>query len=292
METIKEFIQSTFDSYRDRVKSPFIGSFALSFVLFNWKAFLILLYSDLSIIRKINYIELYHCSVENLIWPVVIALFYVIVLPYINLGIEWLLNHYTNKKQVKADELETARLVKRKGNANLLREIADEKAGTSEITNLQSKIESLQQEIVGLVNQNKLDNERWKESNRVAQDNERELNELVNQLRSEVNSQKQRGLFNIEHILPNENFERKVGSSKLSELINKTLEKITLKEARDLYKMFRDNTPMVPISPSNLDFFIKLRELEVIKFVDETKVSLTSFGEQILSSIEDKFSRE
>jgi len=42
----KRIMQSIFDSYGNKLKRPFIRSFALSFMQFNWKVFLVLLYTD------------------------------------------------------------------------------------------------------------------------------------------------------------------------------------------------------------------------------------------------------
>ncbi|HEY1193399.1 hypothetical protein [Flavobacterium sp.] len=284
METVKEFIQSTFESYKDRVKSPFVGSFALSFILFNWKAFLVLLYSDLSIIVRIKYIEISYCSTENFVWPIVIALFYVVVLPYINLGIDYILGYYTKSNQDKKDNLETARLEKRKSNAKLLREIADEKAGTSEITNLQSKIESLTEEIEKHVKQNKLDNDRWNQNSKLSQEKESELNDLIKELRMENNNL----LLNLptSHIYPSK-ITDDINKNKLAEEINNIYNKLTVAEAEEFLNIFQVNGIInyeikVPLSSKNAELLQALQENNLITYDSRNVVKLTELGSHVI----------
>jgi hypothetical protein len=157
MDSVKEFFQSIVDSYTDRIKSPFIGSFMLSFLIFNWRVFAILLFSEWPIHCRIEWIENKYCIPENFWYPLIIALFYILILPYINLGFEWLLSMYSNKKRLKSNFSRKEDLIRRKGEANLLREIADAKAGTSEITTLNERLESLQIENKNLTTQNQED---------------------------------------------------------------------------------------------------------------------------------------
>jgi hypothetical protein len=55
---MKEFLQSIFKSTQERIKNPFVGAFMTSWVLFNWKPILFLVFSVTSIEYKILYMKL------------------------------------------------------------------------------------------------------------------------------------------------------------------------------------------------------------------------------------------
>lgn len=160
METIKDFFQSLIDSYRERIKSPLIGSFALSFIIYNWRPISILFWSNWPIHKRIAWIDKIYCKWESLVWPLVIALFYILILPYINLFFEWILERYSNKKFIKKGLLRLSNLKQQKEEAILKREIADAEAGTSEINNLKQRNDSLLKDIDLLTEQYKTDEAR------------------------------------------------------------------------------------------------------------------------------------
>jgi len=157
METIKDFLESIVDSYKDRIKSPLIGSFMISFMIFNWRAFAILIFSDWPIHTRIKWVEEHYSENKNFVWPILISFFYVLILPYINLFFDWLLSMYTNKRMLKINYKRNSELVRRKVEAVLLREIADAEAGTSEINSLKERIEGLQLENNAMIQQNQDD---------------------------------------------------------------------------------------------------------------------------------------
>lgn len=192
METIKEFFQHIYDSSTERIKSPLIGSFIISFIIFNWRVFAILFYSDWPVHCRIEWIEANYCKWSNLLFPIGIALFYIIALPYINLVIDYLLGKYSTKRAEEKKAKRTDELHQERDYAALERQVADAKAGTSEINNLQARIESLQEELKGLTDQNKKDEQRWTDRFSVTLDKENDLNKSVDNLLKENNSLKSR----------------------------------------------------------------------------------------------------
>ncbi|WP_392346253.1 hypothetical protein [uncultured Polaribacter sp.] len=54
---MKELIKSFFESSNERIKNPLIGTFAISWILINWKPVIILLFSKQTIQNKIKEIE-------------------------------------------------------------------------------------------------------------------------------------------------------------------------------------------------------------------------------------------
>jgi hypothetical protein len=93
---MKEFIKSIFESSRERIKSPLIGAFILAWLVFNWKALFTILFAADSIDKKILTVESKYSELENNFWlPLVIALIYILALPYIM----WLFDVILNKAQ-------------------------------------------------------------------------------------------------------------------------------------------------------------------------------------------------
>ena len=86
---MKELLQTFFKTTEDRLKNPFIGAFITSWLVFNWKSILFLTLSSKTIEGKILYVD------ENMsnrwsaiVFPLLSAIFYTLILPYINLGID------------------------------------------------------------------------------------------------------------------------------------------------------------------------------------------------------------
>ncbi|MFY0483306.1 hypothetical protein ACI6PS_11940 [Flavobacterium sp. PLA-1-15] len=140
---MREFIKSFVDSYSERIKNPFLGSFSISFLLFNWRPLLILLFSDFAIEEKISIIDTYYCNLSAILWPIGLGIFYVLILPYFNLMIEKLLGLAKNERYKIKNKIIDENLSIRKKQATNERDIADIKAGTSQINELKSQIDNL-----------------------------------------------------------------------------------------------------------------------------------------------------
>ena len=82
---IKELFQSIFDSSNERIKNPFIGSYITAFILYNWRAIFLLVFSNATIEDKIVVINHEYCTLSAILWPLSIAFFYILILPYLNL---------------------------------------------------------------------------------------------------------------------------------------------------------------------------------------------------------------
>jgi len=71
------------------LRNIIVSSFSLSWLVFNWKRILVVLFSSKSIEDRILYVAKEDYSIVLLIWlPLLMALFYVIILPYLSLIIE------------------------------------------------------------------------------------------------------------------------------------------------------------------------------------------------------------
>ncbi|MCF8297685.1 MAG: hypothetical protein K9J13_09105 [Saprospiraceae bacterium] len=102
---MKNLVKAIFDSTTERIKNPFIGTLIVSWIIINWKAIAVLLFDDKNIIDRIIFIESNYVSLSNnLIWPIAVALIYIIVLPYIMLSLEWVIKTSTIKRKEYASE--------------------------------------------------------------------------------------------------------------------------------------------------------------------------------------------
>ena len=174
---MKEFIQNIFDTSNERIKNPFIGSYIIAFFLFNWRPFFLLMFSDEKIEDKIIVINYEYCSKSSFFWPLLIALFYILILPHLNLLFDALLLYSNSKKDAIIKEKTIQKLKHKKSEAKYEREIAEELAGTSEILQLKNKIESLNSENENLSQQNKEIFERYNQTNEISK-TEQENNQL------------------------------------------------------------------------------------------------------------------
>ncbi len=147
-QRMKELIKSFFESSKERIKNPLIGTFAISWVLINWKPIFIILFSDLTIIERINEVELNHTSLKyNLITPILIALFYVIILPYLM----WLIDELIKKStKGRKENIITQLVLDVQGKQKLAIEenkLEDIKADYKDKAELNKQIEQLNKEI-------------------------------------------------------------------------------------------------------------------------------------------------
>lgn len=98
---MKELLQSFFKTTEDRIKNPFIGAFMTSWILFNWKPILFIIFSSKNIEQKILYIERSFSDIYYIfLFPLFSTIFYVLILPYINLIFDLILKYSEFKKNI------------------------------------------------------------------------------------------------------------------------------------------------------------------------------------------------
>tara|TARA_B110000240_G_scaffold16777_1_gene17120 strand:+ start:333 stop:1151 length:819 start_codon:yes stop_codon:yes gene_type:complete len=97
---MKEIFKSFFEVTKERIKNPIIGTFMISWILINWRPIFIAIFSNKSIVERIELIELNYSSVHSyLTIPLVIAFVYVIILPYLMWGIDELMQKSTTGRK-------------------------------------------------------------------------------------------------------------------------------------------------------------------------------------------------
>ncbi|TLX71686.1 hypothetical protein E9993_20190 [Labilibacter sediminis] len=88
------------ETSKERLKSPLISSFLLAFIAINWRPLMILLYSKKDIEGKIDLIDKgYSNWLCYFGWPLGIALFYILLLPYLSWFFDWVVEKSTSERR-------------------------------------------------------------------------------------------------------------------------------------------------------------------------------------------------
>ncbi|SOD15133.1 hypothetical protein [Pedobacter xixiisoli] len=205
---MKELLQSVFKTTEERIKNPFIGAFFTSWIIFNWKPIFFTFFSSKNIEEKIKFIDDNFSSTNNLlIFPLIAAIFYVLVLPYISLIIDILLKH----SLLKRNEII---INKHKQNIENQKQLAIEEI----------KLEEAKTDFRERNTHNKLVEELQKKNSEleVVIKQEKELNKsIIDELKSELNNREK--MTSDEH----RSFERRYSEQRreISELNSKIYEK-------------------------------------------------------------------
>lgn len=146
-----KFLETFFSNIRQRIKSPFFGSFIFSWIIINWKPISYFIYSKDKMLHKIIVIESSYENLGNALWrPLFLSLFYVIISPYVNQVINKLIstaakNKRNEEHKIKMDQIDNAHelAIKEKELENIL-------SGNRDISQLNEKIQSLNQENLNL----------------------------------------------------------------------------------------------------------------------------------------------
>jgi hypothetical protein len=103
---VKELLTSWFNDNKVKITSPVLGSFMGAWVLFNWKNFLLLFWGAGTLEVRLQAFDkvltFSNCSIW--LWPLLVALVYALVLPYLNIVTQKILGH--------ADELRHHEVIK------------------------------------------------------------------------------------------------------------------------------------------------------------------------------------
>ena len=137
---------------------------------------------------KIVVINHEYCLKEAILWPLSIALFYILILPYINLLFDYALSFSNNKKDERKKNVTLSNLQHKKAEAKYEREIAEERAGTSEISELKDQIERLNTENKQLTGQNSENFERHNKTMEIAKSIENNQIEEIKNLKIELDN--------------------------------------------------------------------------------------------------------
>jgi hypothetical protein len=148
MSKIRDFLNSLFGSTKERLNNPMISAFIIAWIPINWKLILALIYSQKTIENKIVYIQEDFIDLKfNFYLPLLAAVFYVSVLPFLMALFEWM---------TQTPQAIRSRILKKQvlENIRLNQEIAAEewqlekiKNGSKDSTKLTSEVENLKNQV-------------------------------------------------------------------------------------------------------------------------------------------------
>ncbi|MBF4466403.1 hypothetical protein [Flavobacterium sp. LC2016-12] len=102
--TITELIQSTIDSSKERLKTPIVGSFICSFIIFNWRPIVILIFSDEKIENRLKGVDFYfntwYWTVLAITVPILMVGVYTFLIPMLMVWVDEKLEP-TKEKRIK-----------------------------------------------------------------------------------------------------------------------------------------------------------------------------------------------
>lgn len=139
----------------ERIKNPFTGTFIASWIVFNWKPLVFFVFSKDDIVTKISFIVDNYSDHWNLLWyPLFSCLFFLFIVPYINLTNDF----FTKKsKEKREDNLHSDKILKiqreteeeeEKAKREIAIEIVREQKGRNQqIDDLRKSIEIIEKDL-------------------------------------------------------------------------------------------------------------------------------------------------
>jgi|GEM_PF-2575223 len=250
---MKEFFQSIIDSSKDRIKSPLIGAYITSFLIYNWRPISIYLFSNETIECKIEEINGRYCPASSLLWPLAIALFYVLILPFINMAFESFLLYPTRQRINQKHNKKIFELNKKKEEYRIEKELEDIRAGLLDMVNLNNQIQQLQNE-----------KDRLQEQHTTTVSNfENEINKM-----QELNSKISKDFQLLQH-------ESKDGINGVKERAKRIFQYFSMEELREFIEICNDYVLKV-----NPDFSIIPNKKLIESYVERGFLKKESVGKQ------------
>lgn len=145
--TITDLFKDLIETSKERLKTPVSGAFVFSFIVWNWRAIAILLFSNATIEDRIVVVNYFYCNASSILCPVLLALAYTIGIPKLTLEIDKLLSTtksaritkiYSDKRLILSEKLKLAKTE---------RELKDIESGNKEIQDHLDEIQSLKDQI-------------------------------------------------------------------------------------------------------------------------------------------------
>ncbi len=100
MEALKEIMKSLFDSTEERLSSPLIGSFLISWFIFNWDPVLYFIFASNAIDNKIFYIHSNIGYFSGVILPATTSAAYCFLYPYASYTIKRHIDTFLQKHKL------------------------------------------------------------------------------------------------------------------------------------------------------------------------------------------------
>lgn len=141
---MKDIFNSVFHTSTERMKNPFVSSYVIAAVVLNWQIILIIMFSDLRIENRIELVKQDYIDWRNyFLFPFLIAIFYVLILPYFMMIIDILVKHANENQIIQHYNKEAIRVRKKSEVAQLTVQLERIRADSDNLAFLRGQIENL-----------------------------------------------------------------------------------------------------------------------------------------------------
>ena len=189
IKTVSEIFHSAKDSISKKSESPLIGAFLTAWVIWNWQPIMYFFFLNQDISKKIEKVLSYKSWLDQFLFPLIIAIFYILVLPYIQILFTLLLKKSESfqnktilekKKQISDEEHnQKLDLINKKIELeNKEKYLREQSAINTQINDLNEQIKSKEKEIKNLMEIQSIERRNFEE--RI----EREKKDFFNKLSS------------------------------------------------------------------------------------------------------------
>ncbi|RJP60164.1 MAG: hypothetical protein C4543_05535 [Ignavibacteriales bacterium] len=146
---LTEFRKSIQSIMYERITSPFSGAFFFSWVVWNWKLIYFLIFADIEVIERIQFVELYYINIYNsLVYPLLSTTFLIILFPFITTGAFWIWLRFKNWQNEIKNEIEKKQLLTIEKSIQLRMELRNQEDNYNKIlTSKEEEINLLKKEI-------------------------------------------------------------------------------------------------------------------------------------------------
>ena len=108
-----DFFAQSLQAFQERMRTPWIGSILIAFLLWNWQPLLFLVASDTALRTRFTYFEIHTDWRSLFAGPVIAGFLFAAAKPWISLGMDWLGAEAIHRSRLRADRLAEDRRSKR-----------------------------------------------------------------------------------------------------------------------------------------------------------------------------------
>ena len=108
-----DFFGQSLQAFQERMRTPWIGSILIAFLLWNWQPLLFLLTSDTALRTRFAYFEIHTSWCSLFAGPLIAGFLFAAAKPWISLVIDWLGAKAIHRSRLHADRLAEDRSSKR-----------------------------------------------------------------------------------------------------------------------------------------------------------------------------------
>ena len=108
-----DFFAQSLQAFQERMRTPWIGSILIAFLLWNWQPLLFLVASDTALLTRFTYFESHTGWCSLFVGPVIAGFLFAAAKPWISLVMDWLGAQAIHRSRLHADRLAEDRSSKR-----------------------------------------------------------------------------------------------------------------------------------------------------------------------------------